>query len=150
MAGPTANRENEPIETPFLTKELRAAFDEAARDRDVWEEARADPTRFLESRGIPPSDQYTVGFLDVTRDADTVRFLGAGDQSLFEIYCPPERMWWGWCRKVMRVCETQTVIVNGVATTIEVNCHFVCAEWIWEPELTLPKFPPFPPLPRPF
>ncbi len=63
------------------------------------------------------------------------------------MYCPPQRTWWSWCRQVMRVCEKRTVLVDGEATEVEVNCYFVCQEWIWEPEFTLPTRPPFPPLP---
>jgi hypothetical protein len=140
-------RATEPIEAPFLTKELRTAFEEAARDDDLWGEAKADPDRYLEHRGVPPSDQFSVAFLDVEREGDTVRFLGGGGVSLLEMYCPPQRTWWSWCRKVMRVCEKRTVLVDGEAKEVDVNCYFVCEESIWEPEFTLPTRPPFPPLP---
>ena len=140
-------RENESIEAPFLTEELRTAFAEAAGDEGLWGQAKEDPDRYLEGRGVPLSETFSVAFLDVEREGDMIRYLGAGGLTLLEMYCPPERVWWSFCRKVMRVCEKRTVIINGEPKEVDANCYFVCEEWIWESEFTLPTRPPFPPFP---
>ncbi|HEX5374922.1 MAG TPA: hypothetical protein VFW48_02080 [Solirubrobacterales bacterium] len=138
--------EEESVESRFLTQELREAFADAAQDDQLWAEARADPRAFLRQMGVA-EDGFSVAFLDAEQRGDRIRYIGAGDQVVLEMFCPPGRVWWHFCRRLMRVCEKRTLLINGEEETIDVNCFLVCEEWIWDEQLTISKRPPFPPLP---
>lgn len=134
------------VEPLPLSRELREAFSEAAQDDRIWNDAKADPGAFLRERGVG-EDGFSIAFLDAERKGDSIRYTGAGGQLVLEMNCPPQRMWWHFCRRLMRVCEQRTIIVDGKPETVDINCFIVCEAWVWEEELTLPKRPPFPPWP---
>jgi hypothetical protein len=91
-----------------------------------------------------------VAFLDQLQGGDWIGFRRPGE--LLQEYCPPERVWWRMCRKVIRVCEsveTCVPVATGGCTLVKVekNCAFVCEEFAWEATFTLATRPPFPPRP---
>jgi hypothetical protein len=134
----------------LLTREIRSAFESAAQDETLWEEAKRNTREFLRSRNIEIPAGVTVTFLEVEHEGDQLRYLGAAEMPMLEMYCPPTKVWWHECRKIARVCNIQTTIdFNGELQTVERDCHFVCEEFIWDPELTLTKRPPWPPIPLP-
>lgn len=137
----------------LLTSEFRSAFKAAVQDAILWKEAKLNAQKFLQSRGVTLSDRITVAFLDVELEGDRLKFFGADNKiPILDMYCPPTFVWWHFCRKIARVCEKKTVIIDpitGKKNVIESNCYLVCEEYIWDPELSLPKRPPWPPIPPP-
>ena len=133
----------------FLTKPVRKAFAVAARDPELWSFALRDPGGYLASRGIEVPENLGVAFVDSLRGGDWIGFQRPGEE--LEMFCPPERVWWRECRKIIRVCDTVDVCIpdgNGGCTLVKVekNCAFVCEESIWDEQFTLFTRPPFPPL----
>jgi hypothetical protein len=142
-------RQEELLQTSALSQEIRAAFVEAAQDERLWTEAREETHRFLRAREIEIPIGITITFLDQLRDGDWIKYLGPRGSSILSIYCPPERAWWAQCSKIVRACETKIVTINGEPKEVESNCYFVCEQFIWEEQLSLPQRPPWPPLPLP-
>lgn len=146
----------------FLSPEVREAFAVAGKRDELWQIASRDGERYLRERGIEVPKDLDVAFLNVQRQGDWMIWSDGGFAPLLEMYCPPERTWWQECRKVMRVCETRKVAFckdttrpdpqdpcfpkESVVEDVDVNCYTVCEQSIWEPELTLPIRPPFPPV----
>jgi hypothetical protein len=135
----------------FATIEVRKAFSDAARDRRLWDVATLDGEAYLRERGVEVPADLSVTFLNVERGGDLVRFSGHRFEPRLDFYCPPERMWWQECARIMRVCDTEQVAVRRgddiVIVEIETNCYFVCEQSIWEERFTPTIRPPFPPLP---
>lgn len=134
------------VEPRPLSRELREAFAEAVQDDRLWSDAKADPQAFLHEKGVREGG-VSVAFLDVERSGDRIRYIGADGQVILDMFCPPERVWWHFCRKLMRVCEKHTIRIDDEPKIVEFNCVLVCEESIWDDRPTLPKRPPFPPLP---
>jgi hypothetical protein len=149
LAGPVRAGDEFPLDG-FLTDPVRKAFAVAARNPEVWTVALGDPAGYLASRGIEVPRDLGVTFLDSLRGGDWIGFKRPGE--VLEMYCPPERAWWGECRKIIRVCDTvDTCIPDGsggcTVVKVEKNCAFVCEESIWDPTFSIGNRPPFPPLP---
>ena len=136
-----------------LTPQVREAFAKAALEPGLWEEATRDSRKYLAGLGIEIPPDAGVSFLDYDRRGDWVLFRGAGFNPLLEAYCPPARVWWNECRKIIRACDQKTVAIKDrrgqvvSLVTVDTNCHFVCEQSIWEESFELPTRPPFPPLP---
>jgi hypothetical protein len=161
IAAPVSAQEP-PALDGFLSPEVREAFATAARNDKLWQLATRDGEAYLRERGIEVPKDLNVSFLNVQRAGDWMTWSGGDFAPLFEMYCPPERTWWQECRKTMQVCETRTVAFCKATATpdpkdpcypkqsaiaeVNLNCYTVCEQSIWEPELTLPIRPPFPPV----
>jgi hypothetical protein len=146
----------------FLSPEVREAFAAAARHDELWQAATRDGELYLRERGIEVPKDLNVSFLNVQRQGDWMIWSDGDFGPLLEMYCPPMRTWWQECRKTMQVCETRQVAYCKATTNpdpkdpcypkasvleeVNVNCYTVCEQSIWEPELTLPIRPPFPPV----
>lgn len=134
----------------FLTPPVRKAFAVAGREPELWEAALRDPVGYLSSRGVEVPEDLSVVFLDQLRGGDWIGFQRPGEE--LYMFCPPERVWWHECRKIIRVCESVERCVpdgSGGCTLVKVekNCAFVCEESIWDETFNLATRPPFPPLP---
>jgi hypothetical protein len=136
------------LDTAALSQGIRAAFVDAVQDEKLWVEARDDTHRFLQARGVEVPTDLTITFLDQMREGDWIKYLGPRGTSILSVYCPPEKTWWDQCSKVVRACETRIMDIDGELAQVEVNCYFVCEQFIWEERLPLPQRPPWPPIPR--
>jgi hypothetical protein len=140
----------------LLTREAREAFVAAARDPELWRFAQEDGAAFMRKMGAGVPDDIDVAFLDMRRLGDTVQFARPGE--LFETYCPPERTWFSECAQVVRACDKKTTCVRvewgpggwycAEIAEVEVNCAYVCEQFIWDERYVPATRPPFPPLPR--
>jgi hypothetical protein len=161
IGSPLSAQEPPPLDR-FLSPEVREAFAAAASHDELWQKATLDGEAYLRARGVEIPRDLSVSFLNVQRQGDWTIWSDGGFAPLFEMYCPPVRTWWQECRKLMRVCESRKVAICKATTNpdpkdpcypkestvedIEVNCYTVCEQSIWEPEMTLPIRPPFPPM----
>ncbi len=137
---------SESVDQVLTNEAMRRTFQEAAENNDLWRRAVEDTPAFLAERGVEVPEGFSVDFLDVERQGDVIRFTG-GAGFFLDVFCPPIRTGWEFCRKVDLLCETEKAIVDGKEVTIKKNCYIVCLEHIWDPEFTLPTRPPLPPLP---